>query len=155
MRQLLIRTVSLGCAAAIGYCLRPPLYVSNIRLFDALFSCLLAIMIWGVFHLLGLHRLSGRRALATGAISALVWALLLTGLMGALRRIDDSRRQHQYLEELRTDSAPRRTNERIEPMTSSAIRTVPSRGAVAALLVMAHPCCSAAIAQSQPCRSQR
>jgi hypothetical protein len=36
--------------------------------------------------------------------------LLLTGLMTALRRLDDSHRQHQYLEELRTDSTSRRTN---------------------------------------------
>jgi hypothetical protein len=108
MKSLLTRALALGCAARTGYSLRPSYDYLHTGLFYALFSCLLAVMVWGVFLLLGLHRLPRPRALAAGAISVLVWALLLAGLMAALGRFD-GQRERERLEENYTEAAPHST----------------------------------------------
>ena len=91
----------MGCAAGIGYSTKPPYDDLHIGLFHACFSGLLAVMVWGVFHLCGFHHLPRNRVLAAGAISVLAWALLLVALLAALRGIERSK-ERQHLLELRT-----------------------------------------------------
>jgi hypothetical protein len=105
MKKFVLPSISLTGAAVIGFCLTPTLEIPHMRLFDALFSCLLAVVVWGGCHVIGAHDLSRGRMVAVGAISALTWALLVAGCMAALRRIDTNR-EHQHPQQLQTNVGP-------------------------------------------------
>jgi hypothetical protein len=103
MKRLLVSALVLGCAAGIGYSFRRPNDFLHIGLFEAVISCLLAVLVWGVFHLLGLDQLPRPRARAAGAISVLAWALLLATCVAVVRQLERPMdREHQHLLELRT-----------------------------------------------------
>ncbi len=90
-------------AAVIGCFLTPPLdayEISFIREFDAIVCCLLSIVVWGLFHLLGLQRYDGARAAAVITISALFWMLLVGGVMQTCNRFHQN--EEDYEEMFRT-----------------------------------------------------
>lgn len=76
----------LGCSAVLGYAVQPPLNGGSIRLLDAVIFFSVGVGIWGLFHMLGCPRLSRGKLLISLVASVVVWGLLVSCLMGAMRK---------------------------------------------------------------------
>lgn len=96
------------CAAVAGYCLTPPLdtnEIGYIREFDAVVCGLLSIVVWGIFHLLGLQRYDGSRAAAVITIAALFWMLLVGGVMRTCNHFHQSEEDYESIKFLTVASS--------------------------------------------------
>jgi hypothetical protein len=82
LRKVMFGALALAIPALIGVCIKPPfLPIEHLRLFDAALCASLAVLVWAVFHICGLHRLSGRKALIMVIFAVLLWALLVITLL--------------------------------------------------------------------------
>ncbi len=88
MKRAAFTSLLFVCAAAIGFCLPvPDPTLRFIRIFDAAVCSLLAVMLWGAFHFLGMQRHPNRRVAAEVLGLVLLWGLLVVGLLLGLRRL--------------------------------------------------------------------
>lgn len=88
MKKTLIICSAFACAAGVGFFL--PLPDPELRLIRAVAACVccsLAIMLWGVFHLLDLHVHSNGRLAVNVLAFLILWGLLVMGVAVVLQRL--------------------------------------------------------------------